>query len=188
MTENSRGLRSPHRPETGFYPRTPRRFNYRPARSVIQLIYCKFGNRPHTKDDFLSGLTVALALVPEAVAFAIIAGVQPLVGLYAAFIDGHIYLHGRDKKLHCIDLAKGKAKWSTDEEFEEYWSIIQKGNRVLALYQQGILVLFEATPEAFKPLDRREISPKNPTWAHIGLDDNRDLIRSLKGVSVWGWK
>jgi len=53
---------------------------------VIQLIYRKFGNRSHTKDDLLSGLTVALALVPEAVAFAIIAGVPPLVGLYAAFM------------------------------------------------------------------------------------------------------
>jgi SulP family sulfate permease len=36
--------------------------------------------------DILSGLTVALALVPEAVAFALLAGVPPLVGLYAAFI------------------------------------------------------------------------------------------------------
>lgn len=53
---------------------------------VIHLIYRKFGNRLHTKDDILSGLTVALALVPEAVAFAIIAGVPPLVGLYAAFM------------------------------------------------------------------------------------------------------
>lgn len=38
------------------------------------------------KDDALSGLTVALALVPEAVAFAFIAGVSPLIGLYSAFI------------------------------------------------------------------------------------------------------
>lgn len=36
--------------------------------------------------EILSGLTVALALVPEAVAFAFVAGVPPLVGLYAAFI------------------------------------------------------------------------------------------------------
>ena len=38
------------------------------------------------KNEVLSGLTVALALVPEAVAFAFLAGVPPLVGLYAAFI------------------------------------------------------------------------------------------------------
>ncbi|QIA62868.1 STAS domain-containing protein [Vibrio astriarenae] len=40
------------------------------------------------KNDVLSGLTVALALVPEAVAFAFVAGVDPMVGLYAAFIVG----------------------------------------------------------------------------------------------------
>ncbi|GAB6262034.1 SulP family inorganic anion transporter [Photobacterium sp. R1] len=40
------------------------------------------------KNDMLSGLTVALALVPEAVAFAFVAGVDPMVGLYAAFIVG----------------------------------------------------------------------------------------------------
>ncbi|SFE43673.1 sulfate permease, SulP family [Sulfitobacter brevis] len=40
--------------------------------------------------ELLSGLTVALALVPEAVAFAFVAGVHPLVGLYAAFIVGLI--------------------------------------------------------------------------------------------------
>ena len=40
------------------------------------------------KNEILSGLTVALALVPEAVAFAFVAGVEPLVGLYAAFMVG----------------------------------------------------------------------------------------------------
>ena len=40
------------------------------------------------RTDILSGLTVALALVPEAVAFAFVAGVHPLVGLYAAFSIG----------------------------------------------------------------------------------------------------
>ncbi|MDH5400331.1 MAG: SulP family inorganic anion transporter, partial [Cyclobacteriaceae bacterium] len=42
------------------------------------------------KDEVLSGITVALALVPEAVAFSIIAKVSPLVGLYTAFIIGLI--------------------------------------------------------------------------------------------------
>jgi SulP family sulfate permease len=42
------------------------------------------------KNDVLSGITVALALVPEAVAFAFVAGVEPLVGLYAAFMVGLI--------------------------------------------------------------------------------------------------
>ena len=40
------------------------------------------------KNDVLSGITVALALVPEAVAFAFVAGVSPVVGLYGAFMMG----------------------------------------------------------------------------------------------------
>ncbi|MDH5324837.1 MAG: SulP family inorganic anion transporter [Gammaproteobacteria bacterium] len=45
-------------------------------------------SRVCVKNELLSGLTVALALVPEAVAFAFVAGVEPLVGLYAAFMVG----------------------------------------------------------------------------------------------------
>ena len=41
-----------------------------------------FGN---TKNDLLAGIVVALALIPEAIAFSIIAGVDPKVGLYASF-------------------------------------------------------------------------------------------------------
>lgn len=44
----------------------------------------------NAQNDILSGITVALALVPEAVAFAFVAGVDPLVGLYAAFMVGLI--------------------------------------------------------------------------------------------------
>lgn len=40
------------------------------------------------KDELLSGLTVALALVPEAIAFAFVAGVSPIIGLYSAFFIG----------------------------------------------------------------------------------------------------
>lgn len=41
-----------------------------------------FGN---VRGDLVSGLVVALALIPEAIAFSIIAGVDPQVGLYASF-------------------------------------------------------------------------------------------------------
>lgn len=44
----------------------------------------------NAKNDILSGLTVALALVPEAVAFAFVADVPPMVGLYGAFMMGII--------------------------------------------------------------------------------------------------
>jgi SulP family sulfate permease len=50
-----------------------------------QLIH-NFTKNP--KNDILSGLTVALALVPEAIAFSFVAGIDPLVGLYGAFMMG----------------------------------------------------------------------------------------------------
>ncbi|WP_273243002.1 SulP family inorganic anion transporter [Hyphomonas atlantica] len=57
------------------------------AQSFSQANLSKF-TPDRIKIELLSGLTVALALVPEAVAFAFVAGVHPLVGLYAAFIVG----------------------------------------------------------------------------------------------------
>lgn len=47
-----------------------------------------FSQKVNYRTEVLSGLTVALALVPEAVAFALIAGLSPLTGLYAAFVMG----------------------------------------------------------------------------------------------------
>ena len=45
-----------------------------------------FKQKVDYKTEILSGLTVALALVPEAIAFALIPGFSPLTGLYAAFV------------------------------------------------------------------------------------------------------
>lgn len=47
-----------------------------------------FSQKVDYKTEVLAGLTVALALIPEAVAFALIAGLSPLTGLYAAFVMG----------------------------------------------------------------------------------------------------
>lgn len=47
-----------------------------------------FQQKVNYKNEILAGLTVALALIPEAVAFALIAGLSPLTGLYAAFVMG----------------------------------------------------------------------------------------------------
>lgn len=49
-----------------------------------------FKQQVNYKNEILSGLTVAIALIPEAVAFALIAGLSPLTGLYAAFTMGFV--------------------------------------------------------------------------------------------------
>lgn len=57
-----------------------------PMKKVLQLFDIK--QKVNYRTEVLAGLTVALALVPEAVAFAMIAGLSPLTGLYAAFVMG----------------------------------------------------------------------------------------------------
>ena len=44
------------------------------------------GWRANPRVDFLSGLVVALALIPEAIGFSVVAGVDPKVGLYASVV------------------------------------------------------------------------------------------------------
>lgn len=61
-------------------------FNFFLMKQYIKLF--DLNQKVHYKTEILSGLTVALALVPEAVAFALIAGLSPLTGLYAAFMMG----------------------------------------------------------------------------------------------------
>ena len=66
------------------------KFAHRIARTDFGLTTDEGFSFARLRIELLSGLTVALALVPEAVAFAFVAGVHPLVGLYAAFLVGLI--------------------------------------------------------------------------------------------------
>ncbi len=106
-----------------------------------------------------------------------------------SIVGDHVYLHGRDKKFHCLEISSGKVLWSSEEEFGEYWSMISKGSEIIALDQRGELILFEADPGAFKITDRRRVSDKaESTWSHVGLQGDKILVRSLKKISVWEWK
>ena len=79
-----------HRRTTPLTKRTPISDFAANLRENSYFLHPRKLNLPQTRTDILSGLTVALALVPEAVAFAFVAGVDPIVGLYAAFIVGLI--------------------------------------------------------------------------------------------------
>lgn len=67
-----------------------------------------FGN---IRGDLLAGMVVALALIPEAIAFSIIAGVDPKVGLYASFCIAVViaFVGGRPGM---ISAATGPWRWS----------------------------------------------------------------------------
>ena len=101
-------------------------------------------------------------------------------------IDGHAYLHLRNQRFTCLDLATGKQKWTT-QPYGQYWSLVAQKDRILALDQRGELLLIHATPEKFDLLDSRKISDQE-TWGHLAVCGDQVFIRELKGISAYRWK
>ena len=86
------------------------------------------------KNDLLSGLTVALALVPEAVAFAFVAGISPIVGLYGAFMMGLVtaIFGGRP----------GMISGATGAMAVVMVSLVSEGNQLAGAETAGLQYLF----------------------------------------------
>jgi outer membrane protein assembly factor BamB len=102
-------------------------------------------------------------------------------------IDGHAYLHLRNRKLACIDLMTGKENWTTTERYGQYWSLAAQKDRVLALDQTGQLLLIHATPEKFDLLDTRKVSEEE-TWGHLAVCGDQVFVRELNGISAYHWQ
>ncbi|MGC6467242.1 MAG: PQQ-binding-like beta-propeller repeat protein [Akkermansiaceae bacterium] len=102
-------------------------------------------------------------------------------------IDDKVYLHGRDKRFHCIDPSTGKTLWSSEEKFGEYWSLVVQGKRVLALDQRGILMLIEANPEKFDLVSKHSLDLPS-TWAHLAVTGDQIYVRHLNGLCAYRWK
>ena len=104
----------------------------------------------------------------------------------AVIVGGHIYHHARNKKLYCLDLETGEPAWISDRKIGDYCSMVVNGDRVLALNQDGTLVLFEASPEAFTIVDERKVSDES-TWAHLAVSGDQVFVRGLKQLTAFGW-
>jgi outer membrane protein assembly factor BamB len=102
-------------------------------------------------------------------------------------IDGHAYLHLRNQKFTCLDLATGKQKWTTTSRYGQYWSLVAQKDHILALDQNGELLLIRAKPERFDLLDSRKISDQE-TWGHLAVCGDQVFVRELNGISVYRWR
>lgn len=102
-------------------------------------------------------------------------------------VGGKVFMHLRNKKFTCLDLATGKQDWVTDRKFGEYWSLITQGSRLLALDQKGSLFLIQADPAEFKLLAEKKVSEAE-TWAHLAMDDDLIVIRALDKLQAFRWK
>ncbi len=102
-------------------------------------------------------------------------------------VEDHAYFHLRNQRAACVDLQSGEIAWVTDERFGKYWSIVSQGDRLLALDEEGELILFRANPERFDLIDRRKVSDQE-TWAHLTVVGDQIFVRELSGLSAWSWK
>lgn len=101
-------------------------------------------------------------------------------------IDGHLYMHGRDKKFHCIEAATGETKWTSDKKYGEYWSSIRNGDHILALGHDGTLRLIDASPKELKIVSEHKVSDQE-TWGHLAIVGQVLYIRELEGIKAIRW-
>ncbi len=102
-------------------------------------------------------------------------------------IDGHAYLHRRDRKFACVELASGQERWVTEKRFGQYWSLVSNGKLILALDQKGEMLLIRANPEKFDLLDRRTVSTA-PAWAHLVVCGQEIFVREQKAIAAYRWR
>ena len=100
--------------------------------------------------------------------------------------EGAIYMHGRDKRLHCLDAESGKLNWTSAEKFGDYSSLVANGDRALALTDDGELVMFKLDTTKFQVLAKKQLT-KSPTWAHLTVCGDEIFIRELKAIARWRW-
>ncbi|MBT2291081.1 SulP family inorganic anion transporter [Paenibacillus albidus] len=72
-------------PDPGVLKEALINLNHTGGKTNLKPLQSNNGWFSNTRSDILSGMTVAVALIPEAIAFSILAGVSPMVGLYASF-------------------------------------------------------------------------------------------------------
>jgi hypothetical protein len=100
-------------------------------------------------------------------------------------IDGHAYLHLQNQRFTCIDLKTGQRTW-TSKPFGKYCSLIAQRDRILALDQQGQLLLLKANPKEFELIDQRKVSD-DETWAHLAISGDELFVRELNGLKKFRW-
>ncbi|MBM4010069.1 MAG: pyrrolo-quinoline quinone [Planctomycetes bacterium] len=101
-------------------------------------------------------------------------------------IGGHAYVHLRNQRFACLDLATGKEAWIT-KPFGRYWSMVALGDRILALDETGDLRLIRATPEAFELLGEAKVAAEE-SWAHLAIEGRDLYVRDVKGLTALQWK
>jgi outer membrane protein assembly factor BamB len=101
-------------------------------------------------------------------------------------VGGHAYVHLRNQRFACLDLATGREAWIT-KPFGRYWSMVAQGDRILALDETGDLRLVQATPREYVLLGTAKVAAEE-SWAHLAIVDDEIYVRDLQGLTALRWK
>jgi hypothetical protein len=102
-------------------------------------------------------------------------------------IDDHAFAHLKNGRFACIDLLKGKETWISNRPFGKYCSMVWRDGRILALTNDGRLLLIEANPERFVLLDQRTISTEE-TWGHLAIAGRQLYVREQHAIVAYRWQ
>jgi len=98
---------------------------------------------------------------------------------------GMVYLHLANQRFTCIDLKTGETRW-TSTPFGRYWSMALRGDKILALDENGTAHLVRANGERFELLDSKELT-KSEAWGHVAIAGNELFIRELTAITAHRW-
>ncbi|MEM7198825.1 MAG: PQQ-binding-like beta-propeller repeat protein [Planctomycetota bacterium] len=101
-------------------------------------------------------------------------------------VGDHAYLLLRNQRFACVNLRSGETAWQSDPTGNAYWSLVVQGERILALADNGELLMIAADPKKFDVLERRHLSDSE-TWAHLAVDGGQLFVRELDGLSAFAW-
>ncbi|HIG31194.1 MAG TPA: pyrrolo-quinoline quinone [Verrucomicrobiales bacterium] len=102
-------------------------------------------------------------------------------------MNDYAYLHLKTSRLACLNLKTGEEEWTSSKRFGFYCSMISKEDRILALSNEGELLLFRATPTRFEAIDSRKICDAE-VWGHLAIAGGRLFIRELNAITAYQWE
>ena len=102
-------------------------------------------------------------------------------------VGDHVYAHLKNGRMASVDLRSGKENWISTHRFGKYCSMISREDRILALTNDGQLLLIHARPDRFVLLDAREVSTAE-TWGHLAMAGKQIYIRERNAIAAYRWE
>ncbi|MDP7274287.1 MAG: PQQ-like beta-propeller repeat protein [Planctomycetaceae bacterium] len=102
-------------------------------------------------------------------------------------VGGFAYAHLKNGRFACIELRNGKIRWISNRPFGKYCSLAWRKDRILALTNDGRLLLIHADPDRFVLVDSRKISTAE-TWGHVAIVGQHIYIRERNAIAAYRWQ